>query len=448
MTHSFRPLTVALLIFLAAHAAAAATSVDETVGKLGGYRLYPAKVGADEKPSLLVWLHPAGAAANQLVVPWQPQLAELGYALMLPRTTQPNTWRREDVKALVAFIDHAVANHGVDASKVVLLGYSAGGQVACHVAMRHADRVAGVVAMSGLPTRSLRDQRALMPPEKHKDSLAYFLLVGEDEARLTSASQAAQMQMLVAGFSVRVRVVQGAGHAFHDSERGAVLEWLKTVRAGKRPDHGVQPAQIAAYRQMLEHRARLFNGVAKSLGKPYKMTWKAAGEVELAGPVKLMLPEGWTVGATRGANGKTRAVRLQPPGDEHVVLFLGYSVKEHGLITHYQEWFEKLHKNNAVSPGKSDWITVKGQKWYLLTRTFTPREKFTDPLAKRALLVAVLPLNKKGTQWRSVTMMCPTVEAEKAETHELIRGLLERGEFGTPPPKQEPEKEPEKTPAP
>jgi pimeloyl-ACP methyl ester carboxylesterase len=422
----------AVAAILLATAAAPAAAIREKVDEAGGYRLYLPELGEGKKAALLMWLHPAGAEANQLITPWQPQLAELGYALMVPQFKTPN-WQGKHVDRVIELADHAIKKHPIDASKIVLLGYSAGGQVACAVAMKHPKRVAGVVTMSGLPTVALRDRRPLMPEKEFKDAVAYFWLVGEEEWQLESLSKGAQMEMVAAGFSVRLRIVSKAGHAFHDSERQVVLDWLKTVRAGKRPEHGLPREQIIAYRREKEHRAELFNAVAQSLGKPFELEWKPAGEIDLGGPVKLMLPKGWTTGAPRGLNGKSRAVPIQPPGEEHIVLFLGYSVRETGWVEHYRKWFANLRKNNAVVLGKSGWITVGGARWHMLTCTFVPRNQFTEPLAKRALLVAVRPFNEKGTVWRSVTMMCPTLQAGKSELRELIRGLLERSELGSEP---------------
>jgi hypothetical protein len=48
------------------------------------------------------------------------------------------------------------------------------------------------------------------------------------------------------------------------------------------------------------------------------------------------------------------------------------------------------------------------------------------------LAIAILPLNEAGTEWRSLTVMCPEQDCADNRIAEVIRGILEKSDFGTP----------------
>jgi len=416
----------------------AAQAVSEKIDNVGSYKLYVPLMGKARKPALLVWLHPAGGEDNDLITRWWPELHELGYALMLPRSKEPQRWALNETATVLAYIDHAIQKHGIDQRKVVLLGYSVGGHMAFYLGMKHGDRLAGIVTTSGFTIRSRHDTRTALPPKKCKDSLAYFMIVGDREGPLVELAKRAQLELLADGFSALLHVVKGGGHAFHDSQKNNVLAWLKEVAAGKRPAAEeikelakVAPDRIRAYREELARKSRLFDAIKDNIGKPYKLTWRPAGAVEQGGKLSIMLPEGWKLG-DQASNGQSAAVTLTPPGKQHIVAYIGRSVKKEGLVQHYRKWFKKMAKENVMTRGSVGRISANGRNWEVLTFFMVPREKQNDPLARRVLVVAVLPLNQKGTEWRSVSVICPEQKTGGNHIAEIIRGILEKTRFGEP----------------
>ncbi len=423
--------------------ATAANPLTETVDGIGGYQLYVPFVKDGEKAPLLVWLHPAGGEGNDLVTRWWPEFHELGYALMLPKSKSPRFWELDEDKTILAYIDHAAKTRGIDPTKVVLLGYSVGGQMAFYIAAKHPGRVAGVVTMSAAPVKNMNDLSAPVPPAEYKDKLAYFMAVGEKETRLVEISRRGQLEFLAEGFSAVLHVVKDAGHEFHRTEKDNIFAWLKEVKAGVRPAEAEvrELAETAADQVKAERERRkeleqsrqkqaavairVFDTVKENIGAEYALEWREAGQVEQGGAVKIFLPDGWKLGDV-ASNGDSSAVPLTPPGERHIVAYLGRSVKEEGVTEHYRSWFEKMRRENGMAAGKSGALEIGGRRWQLHTFVLVPYQKVNDPLARRVLVMALLPVGRDGTEWRSLTVMCPEQDCDDNRLAELVRGILEK----------------------
>ena len=81
---------------------------------------------------------------------------------------------------------------------------------------------------------------------------------------------------------------------------------------------------------------------------------------------------------------------------------------------------------------KSTTLEINGHRWHLITYFLVPLAKAHEPEARRTLILALLPLNKKGTEWRSLTVMCPEQDAAEFKIAEVTRGILEKSDFGKP----------------
>ncbi len=446
-------LLVLLVLFViysrAPGAAFGANTQTHTVAGVGSYQLYVPSVKDGQKAALLVWLHPAGGEGNELVTGWWPELHELGYALMLPKSKSTRFWELDEDKTILAYIDHAAETHGVDAAKVVLLGYSAGGQMAFHIAVRHPGRLAGVITMSAAPVSSASDLSVPVPPAEYKDKLAYFMVVGEKETRLKEFARRGQLEFLADGFSAVLHVVKDAGHEFHRTEKDNILAWLKEVKAGARPAEAeVRELAEKALEQVKAERERrnqleeqwrkqaavaikVFDAVEQKLGADYVLGWSEAGEVEQGGAVKVFLPDGWKLGDV-ASNGDSSAVPLTPPDGRHIVAYLGRAVEEAGAVEHYRSWFEKMRRENGVVAGKGGALEIGGRRWQVNTFMLVPYQRVNDPLARRVLVMALLPVRQDGTEWRSLTIMCPEQDCEENHIAEIVRGILDKIEMATP----------------
>lgn len=115
-----------------------------------------------QKPSpLVLFLHGArerGTDINVLLKWGLPRYVDesspLPYFFAAPQLPEGETWidRESDV---IAFLDHLIASHSIDSSRVILAGFSLGTAGAWHIASSHPHRFAGLVAVSGRVPKTL-----------------------------------------------------------------------------------------------------------------------------------------------------------------------------------------------------------------------------------------------------------------------------------------------------
>ncbi|MDB5666986.1 alpha/beta fold hydrolase [Cypionkella sp.] len=108
---------------------------------------------------------------------------------------------------LNGFLDARLAEEGLEAKALVLVGFSQGAMMSLHVAPRRSDVLAGVVAISGmLMFPELLGAEAQVKPE-------VLLIHGDQDPVVPFAEMAAAGNALVAnGFQVFGHVMKGTGH--------------------------------------------------------------------------------------------------------------------------------------------------------------------------------------------------------------------------------------------
>ena len=80
--------------------------------------------------------------------------ASLPYVFVAPQLPEGQTWvdRAEDV---IALLDHIIATHSIDPSRMIISGFSLGTAGAWHIAASYPGRFAGLVATSGRVPQTL-----------------------------------------------------------------------------------------------------------------------------------------------------------------------------------------------------------------------------------------------------------------------------------------------------
>ncbi|MFP4055455.1 MAG: TPR end-of-group domain-containing protein [Candidatus Brocadiia bacterium] len=204
------------------------------------YRLHQAPDAGPEAPDrLVVWLHPAGGSANQVVEPLAPRLARLGFALLVPTEKDWRSWSQADMEKLVEGTLPAVAQvEGLDARRPILMGYSAGGQAALMLWRQSPGKVGGLILDAAYPVRRAAGGFQVAPPPDDpaaKDT-PVFVLAGEKDGG-TKVWQKVAPAWGEAGIPLTLVVVPGKGHTWLlGSEQLERLEaWLREVKAGKTP---------------------------------------------------------------------------------------------------------------------------------------------------------------------------------------------------------------------
>jgi predicted esterase len=193
---------------------------------------------------LVIWLHPSGGSMNEVAERLAPVLAKHGYALLVPTkhgyallvptAKQWMSWSAEEAKTLleVTLPDAAKKVEGLDVSRPVLMGYSAGGQMALSLWVEDASRFSGLVLDAAYPIDpAAYRQRRIVPLEIPEGDgptrCAIFVLVG-------TADQGHQVWKQVeepwreAGIPLTVHYVEGGRHAWllGAEQKEELLAWL------------------------------------------------------------------------------------------------------------------------------------------------------------------------------------------------------------------------------
>lgn len=123
---------------------------------------------------------------------------------------------------LNGFLDAQLAENGLSALSLALIGFSQGAMISLHVAPRRAEAMAGVVAISG---------RLLAPERLALDAVAkppVLLMHGDQDPVVPFQDMAKAGNALVeAGFETFGHVMRGTGHGIAPDGLGVALQFLK-----------------------------------------------------------------------------------------------------------------------------------------------------------------------------------------------------------------------------
>lgn len=193
---------------------------------IDGPRLEPASGGRAQY--LVVLVHGYGADGKDLIAlghHWQDMMPDaafvapngpercdgnpMGYQWFpIARLDPDEIGRGVEAAAPVldAFLDAELARHGLDGSRLALVGFSQGTMMALHVGLRRTPGPRCILGYSG----------ALAMPERLAEAVAkppVMLIHGDQDDMLpVAAMHAASGALAEAGFAVRWHVARGVGH--------------------------------------------------------------------------------------------------------------------------------------------------------------------------------------------------------------------------------------------
>jgi phospholipase/carboxylesterase len=207
----------------------------------------PPRAGGKPK-SLVVLLHGLGSDGNDLIslAPyWAPLLPETEFLAphapfpcdMAPFGYQWFSFQERTPTAVLAgvraaapfldaFLDEALVARGLDASRLVLVGFSQGTMMSLHVGLRRARPVAGIVGYSGrlIAEETLADELRSKPP--------VLLMHGTADEIVPFESLAlAEASLKALGVPVTTVSRPGLGHSIDEIELAKGGEFLSTVLA-------------------------------------------------------------------------------------------------------------------------------------------------------------------------------------------------------------------------
>lgn len=209
------------------------------------YRLTMAADATEANASrVVVWLHPSGGPFIKKVEELAPVFLRHRLALLVITEKQSfKGWTREDAVRLFGVTLPEVAGiTGIDAKRPLLMGFSAGGQLALKLwHIRPAD-FGGFILDAAYPTEAQAngDQTVLEPPAADGvSSVPLFVLVGAKDDGSDLWRKTARTWRK-AGVPLTIRYVRGKVHEwlFGEEEIAALDVWLSTVPgvgAGAKP---------------------------------------------------------------------------------------------------------------------------------------------------------------------------------------------------------------------
>jgi phospholipase/carboxylesterase len=142
------------------------------------------------------------------------------------------TGTRESAAIVEALINREI-ERGIDVRHIVVAGFSQGGAIAIHVALRSTDRLAGLMALSTyLPIPKYFQSEVIDNPACGDLSLPIFMAHGSFDPLLPMELGRASADLLIdAGFKVQWHDYPMA-HAVCPEEINDIRDWLLSVYAG------------------------------------------------------------------------------------------------------------------------------------------------------------------------------------------------------------------------
>jgi predicted esterase len=169
----------------------------------------PQKPAVDEPLPLILALHYAGHGMpffGRLILEdlIEPAWRELGAIVVAP-DCPARDWIQPESEALVLrLLEHLQDNYPVDPHRMLIAGYSMGGNGAWHLAARHQDRFAAAVIMAGWPTVKMLDVRWQTP--------LYVIHSRADELVPLEVTEPVVQALQDQGAPVELVVLEDAGH--------------------------------------------------------------------------------------------------------------------------------------------------------------------------------------------------------------------------------------------
>ncbi len=197
------------------------------------YRLLVSEDATAAHPHrLVVWLHPSGGDGLALVEPLAADLARRGFALLTLSRKDFSGWKGADAnRVMLTVVPDAARVVGVDARRPVLLGFSAGAQMALEMWSARPGAFSGLVLLAGAPRFSRGDEATphVGPAYTRVPLLA---LVGQGDGEGPTLWRRASETWRAAGVPLQVQVVPGRGHEWLLADpvaRDLVLAWLAAL---------------------------------------------------------------------------------------------------------------------------------------------------------------------------------------------------------------------------
>jgi predicted esterase len=208
------------------------------------YRLRLSEQATADKPHRLVlWLHPSGGSGDNAVEPLATSLAAHGYALAVFTQKQYRGWTSDELGRLAPTVADLGKQAGLDATRPILMGFSAGGQAALMMWQDNPTAFGGLMTSAAYPVQVQKGMAPMPPPtgEAAKATPIFALVGGADQNGAGERTwRNVEPEWSKAGVPLTLRVVPGRGHEFlfGGADWQAALTWLDQLPASKAGKQG------------------------------------------------------------------------------------------------------------------------------------------------------------------------------------------------------------------
>lgn len=165
---------------------------------------------------LIIALHGFGADAMDIASAWREVASQSGAILAAPDAVRPTANGRgfqwlfadEGEWRVLDTLEQMKARYRIDPARVILTGFSQGGNLTLTTGLAHPDLFSGLIPMSGFYTR----EEMPLPTGDVARARVYLMIGGDD--RGTATFETAKRDLETAGYPVRLLTYPGVGHAF------------------------------------------------------------------------------------------------------------------------------------------------------------------------------------------------------------------------------------------
>jgi len=188
----------------------------------------------DKPQRLILWMHPAGGSMDSVVELLAPRFAEHGFALVVFTRKDYQLWNASDVARLSPTLDALAAIAGLSDDRPILMGFSAGGQMALMLWQDGGAGLGGMILDAAYPVRLGADgefTRMNIPRDSATRSVPIFALVGTNDggSQVWKKMEPAFKQV---GTPLTIEYLEGRRHEwlFGKSQFAALDHWLDDLR--------------------------------------------------------------------------------------------------------------------------------------------------------------------------------------------------------------------------
>jgi predicted esterase len=203
------------------------------------YRIRHSLDASAAKPDrLIIWFHPSGGSGDDMIESLSPQFAKHGFAVMVLTQKQFGGWTGPELEALLNKTLPDVATHKeIDCRRPILMGFSAGGQMALMAWMDNPTGFSGLVLDAAYPViQQANGQYKGMPLPKGEAATKtpMFVLIGGADG-VAGVWKQAEPIWNKAGVPLTIHYIPNRQHEwlFGPAQVELLLAWLDDVKAGK-----------------------------------------------------------------------------------------------------------------------------------------------------------------------------------------------------------------------